>query len=108
MGGPPAYSPMTKEVLTLLGKRVRLGRLERRWTVAELATRVGVSPVTIRKVETGDPTVALGTALEAAVLVGMILFHPDRTRRAWESAHVNALLALLPATVRPRRVDDDF
>lgn len=45
MGGPPAYSPMTKEVLTLLGKRVRLGRLERRWTVAELATRVGVSPV---------------------------------------------------------------
>ena len=108
MSGPSTYSPQTAEALTLLGARVRLARLERRWTIVEVAERVGVSPVTIRKVETGDPSVALGTAFETAALVGVALFHSDRSRRAWESAHVNALLALLPARVRQSRVDDDF
>ncbi len=108
MGGPPTYSPATMEALHLLGKRVRLARLERRWTLAELAERVGVSPVTIRKVETGDPSVALGTALEAAVLAGVALFDPDPIRRVFESAHLSALLALLPARVRKGRVEDNF
>ena len=63
---------------------MRLARVERRWTVAESAERVGVSPVTIRKVETGNPSVAPGTAPEAAVLVGVTLFHPARDRRARE------------------------
>ena len=108
MGGPSTYSPLTTQALALLGNRVRLARRQRRWTIAELAERVGVSPVTIRKVETGDPSVALGTALEAAGLVGVTLFHSDQSRRALEVAHVDALLALLPAAVRRSRVDDDF
>ena len=61
-----------------------LARRERRWTLAELAERVGVSVVTIRKVERGDPTVALGTAFEAAVIAGVVLFQrlvPSSYRR---------------------------
>lgn len=108
MRGPSTYSPQTMEALGLLGRLVRLARLQHRWTIAEVAERVGVSPTTIRKVETGDPSVALGTAFETAVLVGVNLFHSDRRRRAWESAHVNTLLALLPARTRRSRVDDDF
>ncbi|MCY4423877.1 MAG: helix-turn-helix transcriptional regulator [Acidimicrobiaceae bacterium] len=85
-----------------------LARRERRWTLAELAERVGVSVVTMRKVERGDPSVALGTAFEAAALVGVPLFHQDSARRSVEGEVVNSRLAVLPATVRPRRVDDDF
>ena len=99
---------MTVEAIRLLGNRVRLARRERRWTVVELAERVGVSPVTIRKVEKGDPTVALGTAFEAAVLVGVALFHDDRTRRALEAEVVSYRLALLPSVIRIGQVDNDF
>lgn len=99
---------MTVEAVRLLGSRVRLGRRERRWTVAELATRVGVSPVTIRKVEKGDPTVALGTAFEAAVLVGVALFHDEATRRVLEAEIATTRLAVLPSVIRPGQVNDDF
>ena len=36
----------------------------------------------MRKVERGDPSVALGTAFEAATLVGVPLFHHDAARRS--------------------------
>ena len=101
-------SPVTVEALRMLGARVRLARRERRWKATELAERVGVSPTTIRKVERGDPTVALGTAFEAAMLVGVTLFHDERSRRALEAEYVAAKLAVLPATVRREPVDDDF
>ena len=62
----------------------------------------------MRKVERGDLTVALGTALEAAGLVGVALYE-DPTRRTLESRRVAEAVALLPAAARPRRrVDDDF
>ena len=101
-------SPLTVEALGLLGLRVSAARQERRWTVAEFAERVGVSVVTIRKVERGDPTVALGTAFEAAALVGVALFHEDPQRRALEAELMRSKLAVLPSAVRPRSVDDDF
>ena len=101
-------SPLTKEALALLGARVRLGRRQRRWTVDSLAERVGVSPTTLRKVERGDPSVAIGTVLEAAVLVGVTLFHDEPRWRALEAEAVAARLALLPAVPRPLPVDDDF
>ena len=82
MGAQKVFSPVTLEAARLLGSRVALARRERRWTIAELAERVGASVVTIRKVERGDPTVALGTALETAVLVGVTLFHEDPVRRS--------------------------
>jgi transcriptional regulator with XRE-family HTH domain len=103
-----SFTPATRESARLLGLRVRLGRLEKRWTIAELAQRVGVSERTIANVERGDLGVALGTALEAAVVVGVALFHPDDDRRRLESARVRDYLTLLPRTVRPGPVDDDF
>ena len=108
MSSKRALSPATVEAVRLLGQRVAAARRERRWTLAELAERAGVSVVTVRKVETGDPTVALGTAFEAATLVGVALFHEDHARRALEAEVVQARLAVLPASVRPREVDDEF
>lgn len=99
------------EAARVLGAQIAAGRRRRGWTAAELAERVGVSVPTLRKVEHGDVTVALGTVLEAAVLVGVPLFgtEPDRFG---ELAHRAATeLALLPERVRHRAgpvVDDDF
>ncbi len=103
-----SYSPVTTEAVRLLGARVRLARKRRRLTVAQLAERVGVSRVTIQKVERGDPTVSLGTAFEAATLLGVALFHADPDRRRIETVRVNDMLALLPESVRLTRRDDDF
>lgn len=101
-------SRSTVEAARLLGRRIALARRERRWTVAELAERVGSSETTMRKVERGDPSVALGTAFEAAALVGVPLFSDDATTLARESELVEARLALLPQRVRRRQVDDQF
>lgn len=104
------YSPYALEAAALLGARVRLARRERRWPVQELADRVGITPATLRKVERGDPTVALGTAFECAALVGVSLFHDDRSRLGAEAERTRDRLALLPQRVRRReqRVHDDF
>jgi hypothetical protein len=62
----------------------------------------------MRKVEHGELSVALGTALEAASLVGVTLYESDE-RRTLENRRIGETLALLPSAARPlRRVDDDF
>ena len=104
-----AYLPLTREAARLLGNSVDLARRERGWSVEELAERVGVTHVTIRKLERGDLGVALGTALEAAAIVGVPLFGEDPALRRLEARRVQERLALLPQRVRRRaRVDDDF
>src|SRR3954451_6735833 len=103
------YSPLTAEAARLLGSRVRLARKERHWTLQELADRVGVTRVTMGKVERGDLGVSLGVALEAAAVVGVPLFHEQHSRRLLEQRAVDDRLALLPESVRPLpEVNDDF
>ena len=109
MRKPHAYSPQAIEAARLLGEQVRLGRLERRWTIEELAERVGVNHTTLRKVERGDLTVGLGPALEAAVLVGVPLFDAERAGLGPELRDVQARLAMIPSRARrPRAVNVDF
>jgi len=110
MKRPRTYSPEAVEAALLLGSRIRLARLERRWTLEELAERVGVNHNTIRKVERGDLSVGMGPAFEAAVLVGVPLFHDDPDRRRLEARDVQTRLALVPARARRpvRAIHDDF
>jgi transcriptional regulator with XRE-family HTH domain len=103
------FSSQTIEATRLLGAQVKLARRERRWTLQELADRVGVTHVTMRKVERGDPTVGLGVAFEAAALTGVSLFGEDASRRELEAGRLRDRLAALPSRVRqPSDVDDDF
>ena len=104
------YSPLTKEALRLLSASIKTHRLRRRWSIDELARRVGVSHPTIIKVERGDPTVAVGTVFEAATLVGVAMFDPDPLVRERHQERLSAELALLPRASRMTTpaADDDF
>jgi transcriptional regulator with XRE-family HTH domain len=90
-----------------MGTAIRSARLERRFTVEDLADRVGVNKETITRIQKGDGRVAIGTVLETAYLVGLSPRVPfedpagDPTER---------LLSHLPKIARPRRrsIDDDF
>jgi len=101
-------SPSTRDALRTLTIAIRVGRLRRGWTVAQLAERVGVSHATITSLEAGRPGVAVGTVLEAATLVGVPLFSSDEVQRSSHEALLRTELALLPATARQRKIDDDF
>lgn len=104
-----SFSPATVEAARLLGARIQVGRQERRWSVQELADRVGVSRTTMHKIERGDVTVSLGVAFEAAAVVGVPLFDEDRSRRGLELRRFEDRLALLPKRVRKlSKVNDDF
>ena len=106
----PILSPLTQEALRLLGASVKTHRLRRRWSIDELARRVGVSHPTIIKIERADPTVAIGTVIEAATLVGVPLFDADPVVRARHEQGLKTELFLLPKAGRKSAVkaNDDF
>ena len=91
----------------MLGLQVAQARRERRWTAAALAERANISAVTLRKVERGDPTVAFGTALEVAVLVGVRLFGVDPSALGSVAAREQDRLALLPERIRVPLTEPD-
>jgi transcriptional regulator with XRE-family HTH domain len=104
------YSPYATEAAQLLGTQILQARRERRWSAQQLADRVGITRVTLGKVERGDLTVGLGVAFEVAALVGVRLFQEDRKRLSAEVDRARDRLALLPQRIRTPRepVKDDF
>ncbi len=102
----PRLSHMAAEAVTALGAMISAARRRRGWTIAVLAERIGVSVPTVRKIERGDPGVAIGTVFEAAWLLGVELFEG---RQDLAGSVARTELALLPKRVRTRKaVDDDF
>jgi transcriptional regulator with XRE-family HTH domain len=109
MRRPHSYSAPTVDALRVLGLEISRARRERRWTATELADRAGIGAVTLRKVERGDPTVAIGTVFEVAVLLGVPLFGVDPTELPTLAQRGQERLAVVPARVRSTRtVHDDF
>jgi transcriptional regulator with XRE-family HTH domain len=94
----------------VLGLEIARARRERRWTAVELAERAGISPITLRKIERGDPSVALGTAFEIATLLAIPLFGVEQGQLPSLVARGRDKLALLPARVREPAgpIRDDF
>jgi transcriptional regulator with XRE-family HTH domain len=108
---PRPRSPYAVEAARLLGARIRLARRERRWSQAELAERAGITARTIYKIEHGDLSVGLGAAFEAAALLGVPLFHAERSQLGSDLDRTEARSALLPRPTRARSTDevnDDF
>lgn len=104
-----SQSRTTIEALALLGKLIRAGRIERRWSAQQLAERVGVSRALIQRIETGDPRSRVGAVFEAAVLAGVPLFERDPGRLGRHLAEQDSKLKLLPKAVHQKRaIVDDF
>ena len=105
-----SYSRVTKKALSILGKLLKLGRMERGLTAAELAERAGITRKTLRRIEYGEPGPEIGTVFEVAALVGVLLFKFDERTLAMHNARLDEKLTLLPKSVRSsgREVDDDF
>jgi len=103
-----SYSPYSKEAVLLLGKQIKLARIQKSWSEKELAERANVSRETIQRAEKGTPSCAIGTMFELAFLVGIKLYDRDLPSIQAQSAQADAHLALLPSRIRqPARVRDD-
>jgi transcriptional regulator with XRE-family HTH domain len=104
------HSRHALEAAKVLGLEIAQGRRERRWSTYELAERAGIDRRTLRKVEEGDPTVALGTVVELAVLVGVPLFDTEVSELSALVRKGRDRLSLLPQRVRQPydTFDDDF
>lgn len=66
----PAF-PRYRRAAEALGDRLRLARLRRRISATEMAQRVGVSRMTIYKLEKGDLSVGLGILVRALGVLGL-------------------------------------
>lgn len=105
------YSRHTKEAAILLGKHIQWGRKERHLSEMDLADRAGISRLTLRKMEKGNPKCELGLYFEVATIVGVILFGADSSRTlAAGIERMNDKLALLPKSIHKKKqdVDDAF
>ena len=104
------HSRYALEALGLLGKLIRLARIEKQMTVQDVADRAGISRGLLQRIEKGDPKCEIGAAFEAAAIVGVTLFDSDANDLAAHSKRTNGMLALLPKTVRTGAVvaNDDF
>jgi len=104
-------SPQASEAARALGAQVTAARRKRRWSAARLAEQAGISVRTLRKVERGDPTVALGTAFDVAVLVGVPLFTRSPSELAILADNLADRAALLGervVVISDEGLDDDF
>jgi transcriptional regulator with XRE-family HTH domain len=105
-----AYSRYSRDAAQLLGQMIRLGRMNRKMTLAELAERAGVSRGLIQRIERGDMGCAIGAVFEVATIVGIGLFDADQSTLTASIASNRQTLTLLPKSTRTSRkaIKDDF
>ena len=70
-GRPPVTYPSEQRRLRALGERLRLARLRRRFSVALVAERAGISRTTLYHVERGDTAVTFGAVVRVLSVLGL-------------------------------------
>ena len=93
-----------------MGEQIKLGRKQHRWSEKNLADRAGISRATLRKIENGEMSCAVGLVFEVATLVGVKLFEPDSLPLSKHIEHTRDKIALLPQRIKATKkaVRDDF
>ena len=103
-----------REALKKLGGFIACARKEKHWTQEELSRRIGVSRMTVVRMEKGAPEVAAGLYLTAAWLLGLPVLS---WQTSWEERSdtmtgtiLNRLKKTLPDRVKTGRdkIDNDF
>ncbi len=90
--------------LVEVGRGINIARRRRKLTAAMMAERIGVTRQTFRRVEQGDPQVAMGTYLMALFVLGLEWGGLERSTDPQADETGTALeIADLPMRVRPKR-----
>ena len=63
--------PKQQQILNVLGENIKLARKRRKLTQQIISDRTGISRVTLRKIENGDPTVSIGHYLSVLGVLGL-------------------------------------
>ena len=74
-----------EQKMKIVGEQIRLARLRRNLSIAQIAERATCSPLTVSRIEKGAPTVAIGIYLR--VLYGfswMTIFFCLQKKMQWE------------------------
>jgi transcriptional regulator with XRE-family HTH domain len=101
--------PSALAAIQLLALSIKSARKRRRWTIDDLAGRLGVDKSTVIRVEKGDAGVAIGTYFDAAALTGVPLYSSSEHDLTLETQRIERDLALLPARIdAPRARTNDF
>lgn len=105
-----SYSRYGREAVIVLGQLIRISRIERKLSVAQLAERVGASRDLMQRIEQGDPRCGIGFVFEAATIMGIPLFEEDLGRLTMRMSEQEEKLRLLPKSIRKTNtvVRDDF
>jgi transcriptional regulator with XRE-family HTH domain len=105
-----AYSRQNHEALEVLAQMIRAGRMDRKMTAQEMANRAGISRPLLRRIESADPSCAIGSVFEVAVIAGVPLLGGEPDWLETQHSALREKLSLLPQRVRkPKRViRDDF
>lgn len=104
------YLPQTTEAVRVLGLQIAAGRRRRHRTATDLSERAWIDVKTLRRIERGDPTVAIGTVFEVAGLIGVNLFGTEPNHLPDLRTRLTHELALLPqrvADITAEPADDD-
>ena len=60
-----------EKTMTIMGEQIKLARLRRNLSIAQIAERATCSPLTVNRIEKGSPTVSMG--IYARVLYALLL-----------------------------------
>ncbi|MDP2369894.1 helix-turn-helix transcriptional regulator [Rhodoferax sp.] len=86
------------ERITQLGQRIRVARIRRGWSVAELASKAGVNRNTLTALELGRPGTAVGVCFTVLWALGL-----DRSLNAVADPDSDLHGKALEASRRPTR-----
>jgi len=67
----PQLLPSSIRQLTVFGESLKLARLRRRLTAEMVAQRAGISRATLHKIESGNPSVAMGNYFKVLHILGL-------------------------------------
>ena len=100
----------SRDAARVLGQQIAAARRRQTRTAEEIAERAGITRQTLRRIERGDPTVAIGLVFEVATVLSVPLFGAEGRQLAELAAEGQRDLALLPARidVTTEDVDDEF